>query len=141
MIDGCHEDAELCDIAHLKKILDPIATRDTDCTTSSSTSSEGPQGSTSANTGSSEAEQPTLLSLSATTGTALFVTLVLLSGVGGSALTFTIMRRRFNSAMDNRRVDFGGAWSIDDGDDDDHGGLELTEGGNLLNVGYYDTYV
>jgi Histidine phosphatase superfamily (branch 2) len=31
LVPGCHPDAELCDVAILKKLIDPIATRDPDC--------------------------------------------------------------------------------------------------------------
>ncbi len=125
MIEGCHTDAELCDIVHLKAIVDPIATRDTDCAVSSTASG----GSQSDSSSSKDKEQPSLLSsLSITTGSAVLLTLILLSGFGGSALTFMIMRKRFTKAMNNRRVDYGGAWSIDDENDDY--GLELTEGGD-----------
>ncbi len=130
MIDGCHEDAELCDMVHLKAIVDPIATRDTDCSVRSEASGDAPHDSSNSNNSSNGTEQPSLLSSFAmTTGSAVFVTLLLLSGFGGSAITFTILRKRFQTAKNNRRVDFGGAWSIDDGGDDDDYGLELTEGG------------
>ncbi len=118
LVEGCHEDCELCDIKHFKAIVDPIATRDADCS--------APAQDETAESSSSSAETndvPGLPSLVSTTGMALFVTLVLLSGFGGSALTFAVMRRRFNTVMNNRSVDFGGAWSIDEGY-----GLELTEG-------------
>ena len=31
LVPGCHPDAELCDVAILKKLVDPIATRNPDC--------------------------------------------------------------------------------------------------------------
>jgi len=128
LIDGCHEDCELCDMKHLKAIVDPIATRDADCSVSSK--DETPESSSSSSSSSEEANSgPELPSLVSTTGMALFVTLVLLSGFGGSAITFTVMRKRFNTVVNNRGVDFGGAWSIDNDEDDDYG-LELTEGEN-----------
>ena len=122
MVDGCHPDAELCDIVHLKAIVDPIATRDTDC----SVRSQAPDDSPTSNASSDGTEQPSFWSsFTMTTSSALFVTLIVLSGFGGSAITFTILRKRFQTTTNNRRVDYGGAWSIDD--DDDYG-LELTEG-------------
>jgi hypothetical protein len=55
----------------------------------------------------------------------VFGTLVLLSGIGGSAITFSILRRR---TQYKSVVDFGNAWDIDDNNDGQYG-LELTEGG------------
>ena len=119
-------DCELCDIVHLKAIVDPIATRDTNCAAdAASTDDASSEPSTSAMDGTEASQQPpeddffqSLLSLSTTTGMVVFGTLVLLSGLGGSALTFAMMRRRF---LRHKAVDFGG--------DDDQYGLELTEGG------------
>ena len=140
MVDGCHEECELCDIIHLKTILDPIARRDIECSVPSPSEDGATQdessSSSSTNTGNWESS---FLSLSTTTGIAVFVTLVVLSGFGGSAITFAIMRRRYinNTMSGRRRVDYGGAWDIDDdividydvdNDDEDYGGLEMREG-------------
>ena len=101
--------------------MDPIATRDADC--SAPSDSEGTESSSSET--NSQQQQSSLLV--ATTGSALFVTLVLLSGFGGSAVTFAVMRKRFTTKMNHRSVDFGGAWSIDGNEEEDDYGLELTE--------------
>lgn len=127
MIDGCHEECELCDIIHLKAILDPIARRDIDCSILSSPSEGTKQfaSSSSSTTNNGNNGETSFLSLSTTTGIAIFVTLVVLSGFGGSAVTFAIMRKRYTHIMSHRRMDYGGAWNID-GDDY---GVEMREGG------------
>jgi hypothetical protein len=119
LIDGCHEDCELCDIVHLKAIVDPIGTRHMSCEAQTTTPTEGEASGASSsssstniktNNSSEGQQQPSLVSRSTTTGRVLFATLVLLSMFGGSAVTFSVMRRRFLS----KSVDFGGSWDIGD---------------------------
>jgi len=135
LIEGCHEESELCDITHFKAIVDPIATRDTDCSVPNApTGGQAPEAAPSSSSASSPdettitnsvAQKLSFVSLSTTTGMIVFGTLVLLSGIGGSAITFSVLRRR---TQYKSVVDFGGAWDIDDNNDGQYG-LELTEGG------------
>jgi len=142
MVNGCHEACELCDIVHLKTILDPIARRDVDCSVPVSVPTQDvnrePFSSSSENVSNAKAESSSLVSLTTTTGMAIFVTLVLLSGFGGSAITVVIMRKRFSNAITRRRMDFGTAWDIDETSDREHG-LELTEGGVFRDERLYDS--
>ncbi|KAL3916551.1 MAG: hypothetical protein SGILL_005127 [Bacillariaceae sp.] len=116
LIEGCQQDLELCDIVHFKALVDPIATRNTDCASSSTAKV-------------SILLSPSFLSLSTTTGAAIFVTLVLLSGVVGSSLTYVVMKSRFLRYAGRTKIEPNGAvWTIDGNDDDDYG-LEMREGG------------
>jgi len=124
LIDGCHEDCELCDIVHFKAIVDPFATRDADCSVSTAPSGgqapEVPASSSSpaSPTGSSSetkttAERIPLLSMSTTAGMVVFATLVILSGFGGSAITFAVMRKSFVRSGNGKPVDYGVTWNDD----------------------------
>ena len=106
LVDGCHEDCELCDIIHLKSKVDPIATRNTDCSVSM-------------------ADQNPAFSLDTNTGIAVYMLLVLLSGLLGGVVTCLIMRRNFTRAAGRRKTDYSSAF---DGDDANENGLELREG-------------
>jgi ubiquitin-like domain-containing CTD phosphatase 1 len=106
LVDGCHESSELCDIVHFKSKVDPIATRETDCSVPPIASVESP------------------LSLSSTGGVALFVSLICLSSFLGSVTTYVILRKASPGSSGRRKkVDHdGAAWHSNDG------GLELREG-------------
>lgn len=140
LIDGCHEDCELCDIVYLKTIVDPIATRDMDCSAPSS-GEEAPLSSPLSSTGTTTTTTTkaategdfSLLSLSTTTGMALFVGLVLLSGFGGSAITFACLRKRFLRDKNYKNLDRDGAWNTD-GDYDDIVNGDISNGGYGLEL-------
>jgi hypothetical protein len=126
--------------------LDPIATRDKDCskikiptTSTSSTINDGvggssgddvPEGVTDISSVAAWEESfSSFLLLSTTTGIVIFVSVIVLSGLLGSSFTFLIMKRlsnnnnNINTNNHNRvPVDYGDAWDInnDDNDDDDN---------------------
>jgi hypothetical protein len=96
----------------LKAKVDPIATRDTDC-------SIPPKGA-----GSWTSANYSLISLSSTEEIALFVALICISAVLGSSMTCYALSKISKNAIDGRKVDHNdAAWN---GSDD--GGLELREG-------------
>jgi hypothetical protein len=112
LVDNCHDNSELCDLVHLKAKVDPIATRDTDC-------SIPPKGA-----GSWTSANYSLISLSSTEEIALFVALICISAVLGSSMTCYALSKISKNAIDGRKVDHNdAAWN---GSDD--GGLELREG-------------
>jgi hypothetical protein len=107
LVGGCPETCELCDIAHLKSKVDPIATRNTDCAAPTLESSPSPA------------------FLYTSTGIAMFASLVFLSGFSGSCLTFFIMKRRLVRYVGRTTVDHDGTCHMDDADD--NFGLEMRE--------------
>jgi hypothetical protein len=141
LVDGCHDDCELCDIKHFKSKLDPIATRDKDCskieiptTTSTATddygvSSDDVPGEVTGISfiaATSEESLSSFLSLSTTTGIVIFVSMIVFSGLLGSSFTFLIMRR-FSSSNNNNNnnhirvpVDYGDAWDINNNNDENN---------------------
>ena len=91
LVEGCHEDCELCDIVHLKAIVDPIAIREPDCSVVDPTTNE-------VATGIFHGAEPVV-----SHGLVLIVTLLLLSGFGGSVVTVFFMRRPLTRrTMDNK---------------------------------------
>jgi len=159
LVEGCHADCELCDVIHLKAVVDPIATRDADCSAkpgdagtvgmgagananenananananAKDTTTRSGGSSAGAGAGAGTKFRPTTGAVATTTLSAVSVALIVLSGLGGSLATLAVMRKRFALETSQRRVDFGGAWDIDDNDNDNGGyGLELTEGGSF----------
>ncbi|KAG7369191.1 histidine phosphatase superfamily branch 2 protein [Nitzschia inconspicua] len=111
LVQGCPENADLCDIIHFQSKVNPIATRNTDC----SVPDDPTKGSGSAG----------FWSLESSDGMALLATLVIVSGLCGSLLTLLTMNKRFSRYSGRSKVDNNNAWTIDD--DDDYG-LELPEG-------------
>jgi hypothetical protein len=118
LVAGCHEHCELCDIKHLKSKVDPIATRDADC-------SAPPDGGPSAPTPTGVNTQQFFIALDTPTGTAIFVGLVILSGFLGCLITYHCMIRRRSKGGRNAVVGSGDDWEIDYSDGD----LDLQEGG------------
>jgi Histidine phosphatase superfamily (branch 2) len=111
VVEGCPESADLCDIVHFQSKVNPIATRNTDCSRTDS------------NAGSSHDGH---MSFATSGDVALFVSAVIFSGICGSCVTYLIMKTRLARYNNRSKVAYNGAWTIDD-DDDDYG-LELPEG-------------
>jgi hypothetical protein len=107
LLEGCPPNLELCDVVHFKALVDPIATRNTDC--ASQLRLVPPS--------------HTWLSFSTTTGMAIIVTLVVLSGLLGSFLTLVIMKSRFLRYAGRTKIDH----DIEDSGGDDDYGLEMKE--------------
>jgi hypothetical protein len=129
--------------------LDPIATRDKECskikipTTSITTSNDGaggsfgddvPEGVTDTSSVAAREESlPTFLLLSTTTGIVIFVSIIVLSGLLGSSFTFLIMRRFSNNNNNNNTnnhsrvpVDYGDAWDINNDDNNDDNNVDYS---------------
>lgn len=120
LVEGCHERCELCDIKFLKAKVDPIATRDGDC---SVPSGFFPGGSSTSMNGNTE---QSLVSLNTLAGTALFVGLVIMSAMLGCLTAHYCTGRRLvvHRKGGRKAVVNGGDWEIDYS----AGDLELREG-------------
>ena len=129
--------------------MDPIATRDKDCSkikipTTSTTTNDGigvggsfgddvPEGVTGISSVAAREESfPSFLLLSTTTGIVIFVSVIVLSGLLGSSFTFLIMRRFSNISNNNTNnhsrvpVDYGDAWDINNDDNDDDNNVDYS---------------
>lgn len=88
LVPGCHAESELCDITHLKAIIDPIATRDPDCRLST------PPTSSSSLSSSQEVIVQAETLLNTTVGIMLFLGLVLFGMLLGALGTYILLTGR-----------------------------------------------
>jgi hypothetical protein len=113
LVGGCHQHCELCDIKHLKARLDPIATRDGDCSLLPGSMPDVSSSST------DDPNQQYWASLDQPEGVAVFVGMVVMSGFLGCVLTYCCMvRRRIGGKAGRKAVVNGGEWEVDSSDGD-----------------------
>lgn len=100
-VPGCPAEAELCDAAVLKKLIDPIATRVPDCTLRHPKSSLP--------TSSKEAITKAQTLLTTTEGVLMFLGLVVFGVLAGAIGTFVLLTGRLpfskRQVLDNTEVD------------------------------------
>jgi len=112
-VDGCHKHLELCDIKILKSIVDPIATREKDCSRIISPD-------TNQTVTYSDSVHDSISRRSVEKTSKLVVVVFVLSLFLGSACTILTLRKFQSSTNGNnnndRKVDYSRAFNIEDND-------------------------